>query len=325
VSGRYDIVIVGAGPAGATLARLLESRFRILLIDRRRFASGRPRPPKCCAGLLGPDVLKALSRQDLDLPAEVRAEPQAPALRLVDLDDRGERPLRGRFLSVDRDRFDRWLVSLIGPRVKKAFGCAVHGCRRAGGGVEVSFRSGSGRRRRARAAVLVGTDGAGSLVRRRMFPRRPFAPPYLAVQEWHPCPHPAPAATLFLDRRTTDYCGWAIPKGRELVVGASLAVGPGAARRFARFKGRLRRETGLPLGRPARRSGTLFCRTGRGKDIFLGDESCALAGEAAGLVRSGYGIGYALASGALLAGALRAGLKGFSGRYLRASRAMTRP
>jgi geranylgeranyl diphosphate/geranylgeranyl-bacteriochlorophyllide a reductase len=323
-AGRYDIIIVGAGPAGATLARLLEGRRRILLLDRRTFGPGRPRPPKCCGGLLSPEACRALASQGLVLPSDVRTEPRVSALRAIDLDSRRERILRRRYVNVDRDRFDRWLISHIGARVEKSFGCVVRGCRRARRGPEVSFRDAAGRQRRASAALVVGADGAGSLVRREMFPGRPFAPPYLAIQEWFRCPLPAPAAAIFLDRRTTDYCGWAIPKSAELVVGAALPSGPGAARRFAGFKERLRRA-GLALGRPVRRSGAPFSRTGRGRDVFLGDDSCALTGEAAGFVHSGDGIGCALTSGALLAEALRKGMKGFSGRYLLASRAMTRP
>jgi flavin-dependent dehydrogenase len=36
----YDIAIIGAGPAGATLARLIGHRYRVLLVDKRPL--GRP-------------------------------------------------------------------------------------------------------------------------------------------------------------------------------------------------------------------------------------------------------------------------------------------
>ena len=45
---RYDVAIVGAGPAGSTAAyRLARSRARVLLIDKTRF----PRDKPCGGGL----------------------------------------------------------------------------------------------------------------------------------------------------------------------------------------------------------------------------------------------------------------------------------
>ena len=32
----YDVAIIGAGPAGATLARLIGNQYKVLLIERRR-------------------------------------------------------------------------------------------------------------------------------------------------------------------------------------------------------------------------------------------------------------------------------------------------
>ncbi|WP_298452587.1 NAD(P)/FAD-dependent oxidoreductase [uncultured Marinobacter sp.] len=56
----YDLIIVGAGPAGSTLAKALEnSGKRILLVDKQDF----PRD-KTCAGWVTPAVIEAL---DIDL------------------------------------------------------------------------------------------------------------------------------------------------------------------------------------------------------------------------------------------------------------------
>ncbi|MEH6560482.1 MAG: FAD-dependent monooxygenase, partial [Marinobacter sp.] len=56
----YDLIIVGAGPAGSTLAKALEgSGKRALLIDKQDF----PRD-KTCAGWVTPSVIETL---DIDL------------------------------------------------------------------------------------------------------------------------------------------------------------------------------------------------------------------------------------------------------------------
>ena len=62
----YDIAIIGAGPAGANLARLIDSaRYRVLLIDASDIR------PKVCAGLLSPDAQKLLAHARITLPPSV--------------------------------------------------------------------------------------------------------------------------------------------------------------------------------------------------------------------------------------------------------------
>ena len=59
----YDIAIIGAGPAGCTLARLLDRSYRVLLLDKRDLSSEEyPGMSKCCGGLLAPDAQKMLGR-----------------------------------------------------------------------------------------------------------------------------------------------------------------------------------------------------------------------------------------------------------------------
>jgi geranylgeranyl reductase family protein len=56
----YDVIVVGAGPAGSTLARLLVAQgVRVLLFDRARF----PRDKSCAGGV----NLRAASHLDIDL------------------------------------------------------------------------------------------------------------------------------------------------------------------------------------------------------------------------------------------------------------------
>jgi flavin-dependent dehydrogenase len=40
----YDIAIIGAGPAGSTLARLVAERYRVLLVDKRQLDGKASKP-----------------------------------------------------------------------------------------------------------------------------------------------------------------------------------------------------------------------------------------------------------------------------------------
>ena len=44
----YDIIVIGAGPAGSTFCRLIDARYKVLLIGK---ADSKP-----CGGLLSPDA-----------------------------------------------------------------------------------------------------------------------------------------------------------------------------------------------------------------------------------------------------------------------------
>ena len=58
---KYDIVIVGAGPAGATFAREVSgSGYSILLIDGQDLIGNKP-----CGGLLAPDAQKLMAHRIL--------------------------------------------------------------------------------------------------------------------------------------------------------------------------------------------------------------------------------------------------------------------
>ena len=53
----YDVIVIGAGPAGANFARLVyPHRYRVLVID------GSQGHDKVCGGLLSPDAQNTLAR-----------------------------------------------------------------------------------------------------------------------------------------------------------------------------------------------------------------------------------------------------------------------
>ena len=106
-SAVYDVAIIGAGPAGSTLARLIAGRYRILLVDKRQpvDSSGGGSSGKCCGGLLAPDAQRMLSKLGLGLPKSVLEEPQLFVVRAIDIQQRLEGYYQRHYININRKKF----------------------------------------------------------------------------------------------------------------------------------------------------------------------------------------------------------------------------
>lgn len=311
----YDVIIVGAGPAGATLARLIGTEFKALVLDRREL--GKPssrRPEKCCGGLLAPDAQKMLARFGLGLPKDIMADPQLFAVRVLDLASGQTRYYPRHYINVNREDFDRWLVSLLPAGVSTCWGANFTGFCQEPAFVRVQYRQ-AGEMREASAKLLVGADGALSSVR-GILDSKP-GPRYVAIQESFQVAKALPYYTSIFDREITDFYAWIIPKNGTLLVGAAFPED----QCLARFKLLLTKlnEKGFDLSQPLRRQGTCLLRPLAGRGINLGEKRVVLIGEAAAWISpsSAEGISYAFRSALALAQALNKDVADSLGRYRR--------
>lgn len=319
----FDVVIVGAGPAGTTLARLLPARLRVLLVDRRRLdvaaEEGEQSGSKPCGGLLAPAAQRALAHQGLGVPATVLSGPQLFAVRTLDIDAGFERLYQRHYLNVDRDAFDRWLYSLVPSGVTRGMGWSLTGLEHGDGTAMAHFRTPGGGRAGVRARVVVGADGASSLVRKLAFGSAPSPRRYVAVQGvFEASSVPEPYYGALFDSSVTDHYGWTIPKSGRLVAGVALPAGLGTNEAFDTFIDHAR-ASGFRLGREVSRTAAAVVRPASPRQVNLGAAGVLLAGEAAGLISpsSAEGISYALRSGEALSSALSWGIGGSAARYAR--------
>ncbi|MBN2558129.1 MAG: FAD-binding protein [Clostridia bacterium] len=311
----YDIAILGAGPAGATLARLIHNGWRVIVIDQRNLGETAGFiKEKCCGGLLAPDAQKVLAEQGLGVPGEIMSGPQTFSVKSVDLDNGITRYYQRHYLNIDREKFDRWLVSLVPGAVEKRFGCIFKDFEDCGDHFDIHVHNGLNEGI-IKARVLVGADGAGSRIRRKYFPWREGTE-YISIQESYETNDVLPHYVSVFDKSTTDFYSWIIQKNNHLLLGSAIPGNEDAVAKFSSLRLRMR-ELGYISGDPVKRTGTFVIRPRSGKDIFTGSERIALAGEAAGFISpsSAEGISYALRSGAMLAECINKFGTGFSKHY----------
>lgn len=312
----YDIIIIGAGPAGASFARLVDSeKYKVLLLD------GSLGGEKVCGGLLSASTQDVLARYNISLPNDILATPQLFNVKTVDLRDGYTRYYKRGYINVSRRKFDGFLIGLIPDSVHRI--CAK--CKsvvRSRDGFEVEIDG-----EKVYTKYVVGADGASSIIRRSFYKDRPIKK-YTAIQQWFDAGETAPFYSCVFDNKTSDACSWIFFKDGKLVFGGAFSPKNSRAA-FEAQKSRLVELGVVPseaFSNPIRTEACQVCCPKALGSICTGDGGVFLLGEAAGFISSNSfeGISYALLSAEALAEAFNFDEYGVAKIYKKKTRPLKR-
>lgn len=313
----YDVIIVGGGPSGANLARLIGKKYKTLIIEKRDMNGENPdnNLEKCCGGLLAPDAQKIIAHMNLGLPKDILVDPELFAVRTMDLTNNLERLYQRFYFNMDREKFDRWLESLIPAQVKKEFNAVFLGFTSAEadniGPFQVRYKKiGRNKATTVTCSLLIGADGANSKVRKIIDPKGKTPVKYIAIQEWYECEKPMPYYTAIFDEEISDFYSWTIPKGNYILLGAALRPKDKPWEKFQLLKEKLMLK-GFDLSKKTKTEGAMIFRTKHLPQILFGKGNVLLIGEAAGAISpsSAEGFSYGLRTSFYLSQAMENGLK----------------
>lgn len=293
----YDLVIVGAGPAGAAAAltaRRVAPEARVAVIERAKFPRDKP-----CGDAVSPDAVAELAK----LGVSDAVEGFAPVTRLRLCAPSGGEvtdvpPAAG--YVVPRTIFDARLAGAAREAGIDWHRATVRSVRPEAGAVHIGTTAG-----RIVARAVVGADGANSTVR-RMVAAAPIAARHVgvAVRGYAPAPAGPQEMLLRWERGDALAYAWSFPiDGHRCNVGYGVFGTRVPPRRRALTE---RMSALLPNGSDAEpgtiRGHRLPLSNG---GLTLGRGRVLLAGDAASLVNpiTGEGIYYALLSGRLAASA----------------------
>jgi len=287
----YDVIVLGAGPAGAmAAARLAKTGLDALVLDRARFPRDKP-----CGGGLTP---KAFRQLDFDIGGLVvhranrlylKGPHLAPSLI--------ETPNGEAIWMVQRRAFDARLVQLARER-----GAAIQEGEavtrvQAGGLARVETNRGI-----YRARVVIGADGAESIVAKQVGLRaeRNRGVCAFAVEAEVPVARDVLDGAAWVDYRLSRGYGWIFPKGRLYNIG----VGSGDLCVIRDLRAHLSRfiaDRNLPISGPVRMVGHRIPVWNHTEPLHR--DNVILVGDAASLTDAlwGEGISYALMSGQIAA------------------------
>ncbi len=294
---RYDIAVLGLGPAGSIFCKNLPKNLKVIAIDRKSFLEEGFK--KNCGGLLAEDAQKELIKLNLNLPKKILADPQIFYVKTYDMNSNLVRNYQRTYLNMDRHKFDMWLISLIPKNVEVNLESTIRKIEKIENYYKITYHK-AGQEYVIEAKNIVGADGASSHVRKILYPNKKTRR-YLSIQKHYVSKNQKAFYACIFDNKITDSYSWAVSKNETLIFGGAYPE-KNAKEAFNKQERKLK-EIGFLFGEELKEETCFVLCPEKYSDFCIGEDGAFLIGEAAGFISpsSLEGLSYALASGRILA------------------------
>ena len=163
----WDVIVVGAGPAGSAAAkRCAEGGLKTLLLEKKKL----PRDKVCDGMVMGPVAHTLIKQEFGDIPKEVLSKPECLSGYMFQVPGVGSAPLDNFTPLTWRRDLDYWMnqkARAKGVEIRDA--SLVTGLKPKGQGFLVEITKDK-QKSELEARYVVGAEGANSVVRKYLFP-----------------------------------------------------------------------------------------------------------------------------------------------------------
>ncbi len=301
----YDVLIVGAGPAGATAAKeLVKKGYRVAVIEKRKL----PRY-KICSGLILDRAQDLLAEHFGTPPEDVFCKPSflKGAFLCLKGNSLTNLPLnKPRVYNVWRSAFDQWLVQQSGADVLELH--ELIGFKQMKDTIQASILGHEKEPLQIEASYMIGADGGKSRVRSLLDPAFEKQLHWSAFAQLY-CTGTIDLDPefyyMFFDPSLSAFYTWLHFKDEYLVYGVGTQTGKPITPYLKNSTEYLAKRFALQVEKVERKTGCIATDMAISENFMLGHGHVLLAGEAAGFMNVfGEGISSAIATGHIAASAI---------------------
>ncbi|MDE6275714.1 MAG: NAD(P)/FAD-dependent oxidoreductase [Clostridia bacterium] len=304
----YDIIIVGAGPTGATCAKILaDNGLSVLVVEKCKL----PRYKSCSGMIIAKTAGLVKEYFDVEIPDGVKCTPYDNYGMVFVNDDGKEYKFEQRGFNVWRSEFDNFLLSKAKESGAEVIdGVSVIGCEDLGDCVEVTLSDRDMGKKRVK--YLIDCEGAMGVLKRKLLNcDKDFIVTYQAFYDGkiNLDPHYFYA---YLQPQFSEYDAWFNVKDGMLVLG--VAAERNSISKIKEYNDNfikyMQSDHGLKIDKKIKEEKWIMPHIRRDFNIDYGNGRVFFAGEVAGFLNPmGEGISCGMESGYHLAKAISENLK----------------